>query len=141
MSPKKTKRPTPGKKPAPTLLARKVAPSRTAKFEKMLRKTERKERYVLKLYVAGASSRSGQAIANVRSLCEEYLAGRFDLEVIDIYQQPAIAVSEQIVAAPTLIKKFPAPPRRMIGDLSDRDKILVGLNIVAGSPKTSWVKV
>ena len=115
--------------------------SPTADFEKLLRKTAEKERYELKLYVTGTSPRSGQAIANVRALCEEYLTGRYDLEVIDIYQQPAVAVSEQIVAAPTLIKKFPAPTRRMIGDLSNRDKILVGLNIVAPAPKTAWVEL
>lgn len=107
----------------------------------MLRKAVEKERYELKLYVTGTSPRSGQAIANVRSLCEEHLAGRYDLEVIDIYQQPSVAMSEQIIAAPTLIKKFPAPARRMIGDLSNRDKILVGLNIVAASPKTAWLEL
>jgi circadian clock protein KaiB len=119
----------------------KAAASPTSEFEKMLRKTTDHERYELKLYVAGTSPRSGQAIANVRSLCEEYLAGRYDLEVIDIYQQPAVAVSEQIVAAPTLIRKKPGPTRRMIGDLSNRDKILLGLNIVTSPAKTSWMEL
>jgi circadian clock protein KaiB len=144
MSPKKTnRRAAAAKKPAKAARksASKPAGTPTAAFEKMLRKTAGKERYELKLYVTGASARSSQAIANVRSLCEEYLAGRYDLEVIDIYQQPGVAVSEQIVAAPTLIKKFPAPSRRMIGDLSNRDRILVGLNIVAPLPKTAWVEV
>ncbi|HUR58075.1 MAG TPA: circadian clock KaiB family protein [Opitutaceae bacterium] len=135
--PPKPKQKTSGK----TKVRRKVASSPTSAFEKMLRKTAERERYELKLYVTGTSPRSGQAIANVRSLCEEYLSGRYDLEVIDIYQQPAIAASEQIIAAPTLIKKTPAPTRRMIGDLSNRDKILIALNLVASSPKTTWVKV
>ena len=126
------------KKPNKTL---KVGPSPAAQFEALLRKTAEKEHYELKLYVTGTSARSGQAIANVRSLCEEYLAGRYDLEVIDIYQQPGVAATEQIIAAPTLIKKFPAPTRRMIGDLSNPDKILVGLNIVAKTPKTAWVEL
>ena len=113
----------------------------TEAFEKMLRTAADTERYELKLYVTGTSARSGQAIANVRSLCEEFLPGRYDLEVIDIYQQPGVAVSEQIVAAPTLIKKTPAPTRLMIGDLSNLDKILVGLNIVASKAKTSWMEL
>jgi circadian clock protein KaiB len=113
----------------------------TAKFEALLRKTGGKQRYELKLYVTGTSARSGQAIANIRSLCEEYLVGRYDLEVIDIYQQPGVAATEQIIAAPTLIKKFPAPTRRIVGDLSNRDKILVGLNIVAVTSKTTWVQL
>jgi circadian clock protein KaiB len=131
-------KPRPKPKASPTA---KPKSSPTTTFEKMLRKTAEEERYELKLYVTGTSPRSGQAIANVRSLCEEYLPGRYDLEVIDIYQQPSVAVSEQIVAAPTLIKKTPAPPRRMIGDLSNRDKILVGLNIVVPPSKTAWVEV
>jgi circadian clock protein KaiB len=145
---KKTSRPTPKKKTPKAKSAgqaakpaRKAAPSPTRAFEKMLRKTASAEHYELKLYVTGTSPRSGQAIANVRSLCEEHLAGRYDLEVIDIYQQPGVAVSEQIIAAPTLIKKNPAPARRMIGDLSNRDKILVGLNIVARPQKTAWAEL
>lgn len=141
MPPKKNVRPTPKKKPAKIKAGPAADSSRTADFEKLLRKTADKERYQLKLYVTGTSPRSGHAIANVRALCEEYLAGRYDLEVVDIYQQPGVAASEQIIAAPTLIKKFPAPTRRMIGDLSNRDKILVGLNIVAPSTQTAWVEL
>jgi circadian clock protein KaiB len=141
MKPKKIQRPSAKTKPDKGKARAKAARSPTAQFEKLLRDTGGQESYELKLYVAGTSPRSGQAIANVRSLCEEYLAGRYDLEVIDIYQQPAVAVSEQIVAAPTLIKKNPAPTRRMIGDLSSRDKILVGLNIIERSVKTSWLKL
>lgn len=116
-----------------------AAAYRTADFEAMLRETSGTQRYELRLYVTGTSQRSGQAIANVRSLCEEYLPGRYDLEVIDIYQQPGVAASEQIIAAPTLIKKFPAPARRLVGDLSNRDKIVVGLNLAPPAAATRWV--
>src|ERR1700748_187227 len=87
-------------------------------------------RYTLKLYVAGMPSRSSRAIANVRAFCEKHLEGRYDLQVIDVYQQPALAKSEQLIAAPTLIKKLPLPLRRLIGDMSNEDRILVGLDLV-----------
>jgi circadian clock protein KaiB len=87
------------------------------------------EQYVLRLYVTGMTPRSTRAIENVRSICEEHLHGRYELEVIDIYQQPVLAKGEQIVAAPTLIKKLPAPLRRIIGDLSDRERVLIGLDL------------
>src|SRR5271163_4727784 len=87
----------------------------TAKeLERILRAAE-EGHYVLKLYVTGTSSRSTLAIANIHHLCEEYLAGRYDLEIIDIYQQPRVAVEQQIVAAPTLVKSEPMPPKRLIG--------------------------
>jgi len=73
--------------------------------------------------------RAGRAIENVRAICDEHLEGRYDLEVIDVYQQPALAKGEQIVAAPTLIKKFPLPLRRIIGDMSNRDRVLDGLDL------------
>ena len=73
--------------------------------------------------------RAGRAIENVRAICDERLEGRYDLEVIDVYQQPALAKGEQIVAAPTLIKKFPLPLRRIIGDMSNRDRVLDGLDL------------
>ena len=88
------------------------------------------ERYVLRLYVAGMTPRAGRAIENVRAICDEHLAGRYDLEVIDIYQQPALAKDEQIIAAPTLIKKPPLPLRRIIGDMSNSDRLLAGLDMV-----------
>jgi len=87
------------------------------------------ETYVLRLYVSGMMPRSTRAIENVRAICEEHLQGRYDLEIIDIYQQPVLAAGEQIVAAPTLIKKLPAPLRRIIGDLSNTERVLVGLDI------------
>jgi circadian clock protein KaiB len=71
-----------------------------------------------------------KAIQNLKEICREHLEGRFELEVIDIYRQPEMGKSEQIIAAPTLIKKLPLPLRKFIGDLSDRKKILMGLNII-----------
>ena len=88
------------------------------------------ERYVLRLYVTGMTSRSARAVNNLQAICDEYLAGRYDLEVIDIYQQPVLTRGEQIIAAPTLIKKLPLPMRRIIGDMSNRDRVLLGLDLV-----------
>jgi circadian clock protein KaiB len=91
---------------------------------------EADERYILRLYVAGMTSRSARAIENVRAFCQKHLEGRYDLQVIDVYQQPALAKSEQLIAAPTLIKKLPLPLRRLIGDMSSEDRVLVGLDLV-----------
>ncbi len=91
------------------------------------------ERYVLRLYVTGMTPRSTEAITNLQAICDEYLQGRFELEVIDIYQQPILTQGEQIVAAPTLIKKLPLPMRRLVGDMSDRDRVLLGLDLVSAS--------
>jgi circadian clock protein KaiB len=88
------------------------------------------DRYVLRLYVTGMTTRSALAVKNLRAICDEYLAGRYDLEVIDIYQQPLLAKGEQIIAAPTLIKKLPLPVRRIIGDMSNRERVLLGLHLV-----------
>jgi circadian clock protein KaiB len=87
------------------------------------------ERYVLRLYVAGVTPRSVQAIENVKNVCETHLHGRYKLQVIDIYQQPALAKGDQIIAVPTLIKKLPVPLRRLIGDLSDIERVLIGLDL------------
>lgn len=87
------------------------------------------ERYELRLFVSGQTRRSTLAIANLRRFCEEYLSGRYVLEVIDIYKHPEICAHEQIVAAPTLIKSLPLPLRRLIGDLSDEERVLVGLDL------------
>lgn len=83
--------------------------------------------YVLTLYVTGMRPRSQRAIENIRRLCEEHLHGHYELQVIDIYQQPTLAQSEQIVAAPTLVKRLPPPLRRIIGDMSDDGRVLVAL--------------
>lgn len=87
------------------------------------------EHYVLKLYISGMTPAATRAIENVRKICEEHLAGRYDLEIIDIYQQPVLAKGEQIFAAPTLIKKLPFPLRRLIGDMSQKERVLLGLDL------------
>jgi circadian clock protein KaiB len=88
------------------------------------------ESYVLRLYVTGMTPRAGRAIENVRAICHHYLEGRYKLEVIDIYQQPMLARDQQIVAAPTLIKERPLPARRIIGDMSNSDRVLAGLDLI-----------
>lgn len=91
-------------------------------------------RYRLRLFVAGNSARSGQAIENLRRICDEHLGGLVDLEVIDIYQQPALAVQHQVIAAPTLVKLLPLPVRRIIGDLSATPRVLRGLDVAVLPP-------
>ena len=87
------------------------------------------EPYVLRLYVTGTTPRSARAIENMRRICEAHLEGRYSLEVVDLYQDPEAARTHQIVAAPTLVKLLPEPLRRFIGDLSDKDRILQGLEL------------
>jgi circadian clock protein KaiB len=128
---------------------RKGAPiDSTAVFEKLLKRADAIQHYHLRLYITGTTPRSSLAIANISALCEEYLAGHYDLEVIDIYQQPDQAVKEQIIAVPTLVKELPIPPKRLIGDLSDRGKVIIGLDLKAKNPvvdktarKVEWAKV
>ena len=84
---------------------------------------------VLRLYVSGSTLKSARAVENIKRICEQHLKNRYDLEVIDIYQQPDLARGDQIVAVPTLIKRFPLPLRRLIGDLSNNDKVLLGLDL------------
>lgn len=90
--------------------------------------------YVLTLYVTGATPRSLRAIANLQAICEEYLKGRYQLEVVDIYRQPELLRRDQIVAVPTLIKKLPEPLRLLVGDLSKTEQVLQGLGLVARTP-------
>lgn len=97
-------------------------------LEKAL-KGSKEEKYILRLYVAGLTPRSTKAITNVKEICEKYLQGRYELDVVDIYQQPKLAQGEQIIAAPTLIKKLPLPLRRLIGDMSDTERFLVGIDL------------
>jgi circadian clock protein KaiB len=85
--------------------------------------------YVLRLFVTGTTSRSQRAIANMQKICQERLAGHYELQVIDVYKDPEATRALQIVATPTLVKILPEPLRRIIGDLSDRDRVLAGLNI------------
>ena len=87
------------------------------------------EKYLLRLYVTGQTRRSLRSIENLKLLCEKYLKGRFDLEVIDIYQQPALASEGQIIAAPTVIKLLPLPLRRLVGDFSDQHRVVLGLDL------------
>ncbi|RBP46358.1 circadian clock protein KaiB [Roseimicrobium gellanilyticum] len=131
--------PSPKKSPVP----KKDAADVTEEFERLLKGVHDGQRYVLKLFVSGSSPRSTQAISTIRALCEERLQGRYDLEVVDIFQQPTEARGSQIVAAPTLIKELPEPMRRVVGNLADRDKILVALNLKdapQGSTPT-WAKI
>ena len=107
--------------------------SRTKEFEEAVNRLGQ-ECYELKLYVAGSTRQSAKAIATLKNICEEHLKGRYDLEVIDIYQQPTLAEGEQIIAAPTLVKKLPPPLRKFIGDMSQTDKILLGLDIQVKKP-------
>jgi circadian clock protein KaiB len=105
----------------------------TGEFENASEKQGHK-RFILRLYVTGMTPKSTMAIANVTDLCKKHLEGRYELEIIDIYQQPEMARREQIIAAPTLIKKLPLPLRRFIGDMSDKDRFLVDIDIKPGKP-------
>lgn len=100
----------------------------TKEFEKAAAMRDR-PKYVLCLYVAGMSPKSTRGIASVKRICDEHLAGRYELKVIDIYQQHKLSKGEQIIATPTLIKKLPLPIRRLIGDMSDKEKFLVGIDL------------
>lgn len=86
-------------------------------------------RYVLRLYVTGTTPNSMRALVNIREICEEYLLGRYELEVVDVSRNPTLAEGEQIIAAPTLIRKLPLPLRRFIGDMSQTERILLGLDL------------
>ena len=88
------------------------------------------DKYILRLYITGTTHRSALAITNLKKICEEYLEGRYELEVIDLFKHPSLAKDEQILAAPTLIKKLPLPFRRFIGDMSDKEKVLMGLDLI-----------
>ena len=102
----------------------------TGAFENALkRRALRRAKYILRLYVTGSSARSLRAVHNLKKICEEHFPNDYDLEVIDIYKNPAAARDEQIIAAPTLVKKLPTPLRKFVGDLSNTQKILVGLDI------------
>ncbi|HJU62848.1 MAG TPA: circadian clock KaiB family protein [Candidatus Binatia bacterium] len=92
-------------------------------------RTPKGKEYVLRLYIAGTTSKSIRAVANIKEICESSLKNRYDLEVIDIYQQPVLLKGEQIIAAPTLVKQLPLPLRKFIGDMSDTERILVGLDL------------
>ena len=109
-------------------MERKRGKTSSEEFEKAAAAQDR-AKYVLRLYVTGMTPKSTKAIANVQKLCEKHLAGRHELKVIDIYQQPTLAKGEQIIATPTLIKKLPLPLRKLIGDMSDSKRFLVGIDL------------
>lgn len=112
--------------------------SATEAFEGALKSNAvRGARYILRLYVSGSSARSLRAVSNLKKICDEHLPQDYDLEVIDIYKNPAAAREEQIVAAPTLVKRLPKPLRKFVGDLSNTQKILVGLDIYKRQDSTS----
>lgn len=103
-----------------------------AEFEAALEK-RKTDHYVLRLYVAGNNRRSQAAIENVKKICEDYLKGRYELEVIDIYQDRTKNLVDLVLAAPTLIRNLPLPLRRVIGDMSRKEKVLIGLDLVSRS--------
>jgi circadian clock protein KaiB len=111
----------------------KQAQSEMELLEKATRKAQR-QKYVLRLYIAGMTPRSREALRTVSEICAQELAGRCELEVIDLYKHPTLAQGEQIVAVPTLIKKLPQPLRRFIGSMADKEKLLVGLDLVPRTP-------
>ena len=115
----------PAKKSSP---ARKRTPRLVGELELPV-SNSRLEKYVLRLYVSGSTSKSALAVENIKRICEQHLKNRYDLEVIDIYQQANLARDEQIVAVPTLIKRLPIPLRRLIGDLSNLKEVLFGLDL------------
>jgi circadian clock protein KaiB len=102
--------------------------STRAEFEAVLSKPAAAW-YVLRLYVGGMTPKSTRAITNIKAICEEYLRGRYELEVVDVYQQPMLAQGEQILAVPALVKKLPLPLRTMVGDLSNTERVLLGLDL------------
>ncbi|MBI5441771.1 MAG: thiol-disulfide isomerase [Deltaproteobacteria bacterium] len=110
--------------------------NRTADFEQAL-KRRGEGHYVLRLYITGTTPRSVRAIASIRRICEEHLKGRYEIEVIDLFEHPELAAPGQVVAAPTLVKELPPPLRKLIGDLSDVEQVLKRLDIV---PKTEAEK-
>ncbi len=103
--------------------------SSTEEFDLTVNESEQ-GKYILRLYITGTTHRSTLALINLKKICDEYLEGRYVLEVIDLYQNPSLAKAEQIIAAPTLIKNLPLPFRRLIGDMSNKEKVLMGLDLI-----------
>ena len=118
---------TTGKSPQPAPRRRKAANAKAALAKAA--DGRRNAKYVLRLYVAGMTPRSSAAIRAITQICDDHLKGRYVLDVVDIYRQPTLARGEQIIAVPTLIKKLPLPLRRIIGDMADLERILVGLDL------------
>lgn len=102
--------------------------STTEEFEEALKQGENRK-FVLRLFVTGITPRSLEAIDEVRRLCEEHLKGRYELQVVDIYKQPQAAQQDQVFAAPTLVKLLPLPVRKIVGDMTRKERLLAGLDI------------
>jgi len=111
--------------------------TKTPAGKKATARPRKKAKYLLRLYVTGTTGKSMRAIQNVRRICEEHLQGLYDLEVVDIYKNLPLARGDQIIAAPTLIKRLPVPLRRLIGDMSDEQRVLVGLDVRPRPPARS----
>ena len=109
-------------------MRRKDPKDSTESFERSAQKAAR-EAYVLRLYVAGMTPKSVRAITNLRKICEEHLAGKYQIEVIDLLENPQLAKGDQILAIPTLVRKLPTPLRKIIGDLSNTERVIVGLDL------------
>jgi circadian clock protein KaiB len=116
------------KHPKKSRVVGKQKPGRAGKAEQA-DSDSRQAKYLLRLYVSGSTSKSSRAVGNIKRVCEQHLKNRYDLEVIDIYQQAKLVRDEQIVAVPTLIKRLPLPLRRLIGDMSNQEKVLFGLDL------------
>ena len=100
---------------------------------KKSRRTRRPERWILRLYIAGQSARSAAALRNLEQVCEDHLSGRYEIEVVDLLRQPQLARGDQIVALPTLVRRLPPPMKKIIGDLSNQERLLVGLDLRRGT--------
>lgn len=100
----------------------------TERFERLVAQPD-EQRYVLRLYISGLTPRSTEALAVIRTVCEDRLQGRYQLEVIDLFQSPDLAEIDEIIATPTLVKELPQPLRRLVGDLSNVERLLIGLNL------------
>lgn len=97
------------------------------------RRPRQREEWILRLYIAGHSARSSSALRNLEAVCEEHLAGRYRIEVVDLLKQPQLARGDQIVALPTLVRRLPPPMKKIIGDLSNQERLLVGLDLRRGT--------
>lgn len=118
-------------------MTKNIEKTSTGEFEEAISKREQSE-FVLRLFVTGMTPKSTRAIANLKKVCEDYLDGRYDLKVININQQPNLAREEQIIGTPTLIKQLPLPFRKLVGDMSDTEKVLIGIDL---KPKNSSLEV
>jgi circadian clock protein KaiB len=106
-----------------------MVPDSNEMFDRVATEPVETARYVLRLYVTGMTPRSTHAVAALKAICKEHLEGQYDLEVIDVYQHPELAKEEQLVALPMLVKQLPLPMRRLIGNLSDQERVLFGLDL------------